>query len=69
LLAVYEAGGNASTASARRTRPARARRLWGPAQPIQQEDEIVERICFTFEIYAGKEAEYKKRHDEICLSS
>jgi len=25
----------------------------------------MERMCFTFEIYAGKEAEYKKRHDEI----
>ena len=25
----------------------------------------MERICFTFEIYAGKEAEYKRRHDEI----
>ena len=25
----------------------------------------MERICFTFDIYAGKEAEYKKRHDEI----
>ena len=22
-------------------------------------------MCFTFEIYEGKEAEYKKRHDEI----
>src|SRR5690349_8686791 len=25
----------------------------------------MERICFTFEIYPGKEAEYKRRHDEI----
>jgi len=25
----------------------------------------MERICFTFEIYPGQEAEYKKRHDEI----
>lgn len=25
----------------------------------------MERICFTFDIYAGQEAEYKKRHDEI----
>lgn len=25
----------------------------------------MERICFTFEIYEGAEAEYKKRHDEI----
>jgi L-rhamnose mutarotase len=25
----------------------------------------MERFCFSFEIYAGKEAEYKKRHDEI----
>ncbi|MEI8066828.1 MAG: L-rhamnose mutarotase [Actinomycetes bacterium] len=25
----------------------------------------MERVCFTFDIYAGKEAEYKKRHDEI----
>jgi L-rhamnose mutarotase len=25
----------------------------------------MERTCFTFEIYPGKEAEYKKRHDEI----
>ena len=25
----------------------------------------MERMCFTFEIYEGKEAEYKKRHDEI----
>jgi L-rhamnose mutarotase len=25
----------------------------------------VERLCFTFEIYPGTEAEYKKRHDEI----
>ena len=25
----------------------------------------MERLCFTFEIYAGKEAEYQKRHDEI----
>ena len=22
-------------------------------------------MCFTFDIYEGKEAEYKKRHDEI----
>jgi L-rhamnose mutarotase len=25
----------------------------------------VERVCFTFEIRPGSEAEYKKRHDEI----
>lgn len=25
----------------------------------------MERVCFTFEIYPGAEAEYKKRHDEI----
>jgi L-rhamnose mutarotase len=25
----------------------------------------VERLCFTFEIKPGTEAEYKKRHDEI----
>lgn len=25
----------------------------------------MQRICFTFEIFEGKEAEYKKRHDEI----
>jgi L-rhamnose mutarotase len=25
----------------------------------------MERMCFTFDIYEGKEAEYKKRHDEI----
>jgi L-rhamnose mutarotase len=25
----------------------------------------MERLCFTFDVYAGKEAEYKKRHDEI----
>jgi L-rhamnose mutarotase len=25
----------------------------------------VERVCFTFEIRPGTEAEYKKRHDEI----
>jgi L-rhamnose mutarotase len=25
----------------------------------------VERLCFTFEIKRGTEAEYKKRHDEI----
>jgi L-rhamnose mutarotase len=25
----------------------------------------VERVCFTFEIHPGTEAEYKKRHDEI----
>ena len=25
----------------------------------------MERICFTFDIYEGQEAEYKKRHDEI----
>jgi L-rhamnose mutarotase len=25
----------------------------------------VERLCFTFEIRPGTEAEYKKRHDEI----
>lgn len=25
----------------------------------------MERVCFTFEIFEGKEAEYKKRHDEI----
>lgn len=23
------------------------------------------RLCFTFELYEGAEAEYKKRHDEI----
>lgn len=25
----------------------------------------MERICFTFEIFEGKEDEYKRRHDEI----
>jgi L-rhamnose mutarotase len=25
----------------------------------------MERLCFTFEIYPGQEAEYKRRHDEI----
>lgn len=25
----------------------------------------MERLCFTFDIYPGKEDEYKKRHDEI----
>ncbi len=25
----------------------------------------MERVCFTFEIYEGQEAEYDKRHDEI----
>lgn len=25
----------------------------------------MERVCFTFDIYEGAEAEYKKRHDEI----
>ena len=25
----------------------------------------MERLCFTFELHAGKEAEYKRRHDEI----
>jgi L-rhamnose mutarotase len=25
----------------------------------------MERVCFSLEIYPGKEAEYKKRHDEI----
>ncbi len=25
----------------------------------------MERICFTFELHAGTEAEYKRRHDEI----
>ena len=25
----------------------------------------MERVCFTFSIYEGQEAEYKKRHDEI----
>ena len=25
----------------------------------------MERFCFSFEIYPGTEAEYKKRHDEI----
>ena len=25
----------------------------------------MQRLCFTFEIYEGKEAEYKKRHDDI----
>lgn len=25
----------------------------------------MERVCFTFDLYEGAEAEYKKRHDEI----
>lgn len=25
----------------------------------------MERVCFSFELFEGKEAEYKKRHDEI----
>jgi L-rhamnose mutarotase len=25
----------------------------------------MERLCFTFKIYPGQEAEYKRRHDEI----
>jgi L-rhamnose mutarotase len=25
----------------------------------------MERVCFTFKIYPGQEAEYKRRHDEI----
>jgi L-rhamnose mutarotase len=25
----------------------------------------VERLCFQFELYAGREDEYKRRHDEI----
>lgn len=25
----------------------------------------MERVCFTFDIYEGKEEEYKRRHDEI----
>jgi L-rhamnose mutarotase len=25
----------------------------------------MERLCFSFAIYPGKEAEYKRRHDEI----
>ena len=25
----------------------------------------MERLCFTFEVYPGKEAEYQRRHDEI----
>ena len=25
----------------------------------------MERVCFTFSIFEGQEAEYKKRHDEI----
>ena len=25
----------------------------------------MERLCFTFELYPGKEAEYKQRHDQI----
>jgi len=25
----------------------------------------MERLCFTFEVYEGKEEEYKRRHDEI----
>lgn len=25
----------------------------------------MERACFTFEVYPGKEAEYQRRHDEI----
>jgi L-rhamnose mutarotase len=25
----------------------------------------MERLCFTFEVHPGKEAEYKQRHDEI----
>ena len=26
------------------------------------------RMCFMFEIFEGKEAEYKKRHDEMFAS-
>ena len=25
----------------------------------------MERVCFTFDLYEGAEAEYKRRHDEI----
>ena len=25
----------------------------------------MERLCFTFKVFPGKEAEYKRRHDEI----
>ena len=25
----------------------------------------MERLCFTFKLYPGQEAEYKRRHDEI----
>jgi L-rhamnose mutarotase len=25
----------------------------------------MERLCFTFKVFAGQEAEYKRRHDEI----
>jgi L-rhamnose mutarotase len=25
----------------------------------------LERLCFTFELYPGQEAEYQRRHDEI----
>ena len=25
----------------------------------------MERLCFTFEVYPGREAEYQRRHDEI----
>ena len=25
----------------------------------------MERLCFTFDVHPGKEAEYKQRHDEI----
>jgi L-rhamnose mutarotase len=25
----------------------------------------MQRVCFVFEVFEGKEAEYKKRHDEI----
>jgi L-rhamnose mutarotase len=34
-----------------------------PSTPAQERP--VERICFSFEIYPGQEAEYKRRHDEI----
>jgi L-rhamnose mutarotase len=33
--------------------------------PTSEEGRNVERLCFTFEVYPGKEAEYKQRHDEI----
>lgn len=34
-------------------------------ESIPSEESFVERVCFSFEIRAGTEAEYKKRHDEI----